>query len=134
MFETRDVVQVVSHPKLKNKIICTFRSLKALASLYSMSADQSAFQVKMQSGWQPITDSKVRKCLKSINMTLGLNPHFYTFHSFRRSGVTFACNAHIPVQQIKHHDTWTSECVWCYIQADHSSGEDLAFSLATALK
>ena len=131
--QTRDVVQVVSLPKLKNKLICPFRALKALSSLYPMSADNSAFQVKMQLGWQPITDSKIRKCLKSINMTLGLNPHFYTFHSFRRSGATFAYNAHIPVQQIKRHGTWTSECVWWYIQADHSSGENLALSLAKAI-
>ena len=131
--QTRDVVQVVSLPKLKNKLICPFQALKALFSLYPMSADHSAFQVKTQSGWQPITDSKIRKCLKSINMTLGLNPHFYTFYSFRRSGATFAYNAHIPVQQIKRHGTWTSDCVWRYIQADHSSGENLALSLATAI-
>ena len=84
--QTRDVVQVVSLPKLKNKLICPFQALKALESLYPMSVDQCAFQVKMQSGWQPIMDSKVRKSLKSIKMTLGLYPHFYTFHSFRRSG------------------------------------------------
>ena len=131
--QTRDSVQVVSLPKLSNKLICPFRALKALGSLYPMSADHSAFQVKMQSGWQPLTDSKIRKCLKSMNMTLGLNPHFYTFHSFRRSGATFAYNAHIPVQQIKRHGTWTSECVWRYIQADHSSGESLALSLANAI-
>ena len=35
-----------------------FWALKALASLYPMSADQSAFQVKMQLGWQPFTDGK----------------------------------------------------------------------------
>ena len=132
--QNRDSVQVVSLPKLSNKLICPFRALKALGSLYPMSANHSAFQVKMQSGWQPLTDSKFRKCLKSINMTLGLTPHFYTFHSFRRSGATFAYNAHIPVQQIKRHGTWTSDCVWRYIQADHSSGECLAFSLANAIR
>ena len=131
--QTRDVIQVVSLPKLKNKLIRPVRALKALASLNPMSADHSAFQAKMQSDWQSITDSKIRKCLTSINMTLGLNPHFYTFHSFRRSGAIFAYNAHIPVQQIKRHGTWISECVWHYIQADHSSGENLALSLANAI-
>ena len=85
----RDAVQVVSLPKLKNKFICPYQALRALVSLYPMSPDESVIQVKVLSGWQPLTDSKVRKCLKSINMTLGLNPHFYIFHSFRRSGATF---------------------------------------------
>ena len=71
-----------------NKIICPFRALMALSAIYPMSAHNSAFQVKTQLGWQPLTDTRVRKCLTSINMTLGLNPHYYTFHSFRRSAAT----------------------------------------------
>ena len=98
-----------------------------------MSASTSVFQVQGKSGWQPLTDTKVRKCLKAINVSLGLNPHFFTIHSFRRSGATFAYNSHVPIQQIKLHGTWSSECVWRYIQADHSAGETLALSLAAAI-
>ena len=98
-----------------------------------MTASNSAFQINTASGWQPLTDSRVRKALKSINITLGLNPHFFSFHSFRRSGATFAYNAHVPIQQIKRHGTWSSECVWRYIQSDHVSGEALALSLAAVI-
>ena len=98
-----------------------------------MSASSSAFQILGKSGWQVLTDTKVRKCLKAVNVFLGLNPHFFTFHSFRRSGATFAYNAHVSIQQIKRHGTWSSECVWRYIQADHSAGESLALSLAAAI-
>ena len=66
-------------------------------------------------------------------MSLGLNPHFFTFYSFRRSGATFAYNSQVPIQQIKHHGTWSSEIVWRYIQADHSAGENVALSLAAAI-
>ena len=98
-----------------------------------MTEMHSEFQVKTTSGWQPLTNSKVRKALKSINMTLGLDPHFFTYHSFRRSGATFAYNVHVPIQQIKCHGTWSSEYVWGYIQSDHMSGEALAFSLAAVI-
>ena len=131
--QTRDVAQVVSLPKLKNKIICPFTALRALATMYPMSADRSAFQFETHLGWQPLTDTKVRKCLTSINMAMGLNPHYYTFHSFRRSGATFAYNAHVPIQHIKRHGTWSSDCVWRYIQSDHSSGEVLASSIAKVI-
>ena len=131
--QTRDVAQVVSPPKLKKKIICSFRALRVLSTIYPMSAGHSAFQIKTQSGWQPLTDTKVRKCLTTTNMALGLNPHYYTFHSFRRSGTTFAYNAHVPIQHIKCHGTWSSDCAWCYIQSDHSSGEVLASSIAMAI-
>ena len=131
--QNRDTVQVICLPKLKNSVICPFRALKALSKLYTMSATSSAFQILGKSGWQVLTDTKVRKCLKAVNVSLGLNPHFFTFHSFRRSGATFAYNAHVPIQQIKRHGTWSSECVWRYIQADHSAGESLALSLAAAI-
>ena len=131
--QNRDVVQVISLPKVSNRTICPFRTLKALTKLYPMTASNSVFQISTSSGWQPLTDSRVRKALKSINMTLGLNPHFFTFHSFRRSGATFAYNAHVPIQQIKRHGTWSSECVWRYIQSDHVSGEALALSLAAVI-
>ena len=131
--QNRDTVQVICLPKLSNPLICPFRALKALTKLYPMSPTTSVFQVIGNGGWQPLTDTKVRKCLKVINTALGLNPQFFTFHSFRRSGATFAYNSHVPIQQIKRHGTWLSECVWRYIQADHSAGESLALSLAAAI-
>ena len=131
--QNRDAVQVICLSKLTNPVICPYKGLKALTKMYPMSTVTSLFQIHGNTSWQPLTDSKVRKCLKTINVSLGLNPHFFTFHSFRRSGATFAYNFHVPIQQIKRHGTWSSECVWRYIQADHSAGESLASSLAAAI-
>ena len=127
--QNRDTVKVICLPKLKNSVICLFRALKVLCKLYPMSASTSVFQVQGKSGWQSLTDTKVRKCLKAINVSLGLNTHFFTFHSFRRSGATFAYNSHMSIQQIKLHGPWSSDCVWRYIRA----GENLALSLAAAI-
>ena len=93
--QNRDMVQVISLPKLENGLICPFRALKALSRLYPMSAITSAFQFDSSLGWQTHTHIKVRQCLIAINMTGGgggVNPQFFTFHSFRRSGATFAYN------------------------------------------
>ena len=51
---------------------------------------------------------------------------FYTFHAFRRSGATLAYRAHVPIQGIKDHSTWKSDCVWRYIQSDESKGLQVA--------
>ena len=71
--------------------------------------------------------------LKRLNIALGLNPSHFTFHSFRRSEATLAFNSHILIQSIKRHGTWTSDIVFHYIQADQSSGEQLACALADAI-
>ena len=131
--QTRDKVQCPSLPKIKNKLLCPYTALKALLKLYPMSSSTSLFQIKTDQGWIPLTDSRVRKTLQSINVVLGLSPSFHTFHDFRRSGATFAHASHVPIQDIKRHGTWSSECVWRYIYSDHSSGEYLASTLASTI-
>ena len=131
--QTRDRVQCVTIPKLRNKVICPYRALRQLFKLYSLSYDSPLFQIQKSHGWIPLTDSKVRKALKISNSHLGLRPNFFTFHDFRWSGATFAYQSNIPIQEIKRHGTWSSDCVWGYIQSDHSSGEALVDALANIL-
>ena len=131
--QTRDKVQCITVPKLKNKVICPFRAVKKLQSFYPFSSSTSLLQVPAQQGLIPLTDSRMRKILKSINLSLDLQSNYFTFHDLRSSGATYAYNAHIPVQEIKRHGTWSSDCVWQYIQSDHASGEHLANALATSI-
>ena len=130
--QNRDKVHIISLPRLRSRI-CPVKALKQLSKLYTFSSSTSLFQYKNNKVWLPMTDSKVRKCLKYINVKLGLHPSFYTFHSFRRSGATLAYNSHIPIRDIQSHGTWSSDCVWRYIQADHKYGEQLAATLASVI-
>ena len=131
--QTRDKVQCITVPKLKNKVTCPFRAVRDLQALYPFTSLTSLLQVPSHQGLIPLTDSKMRKILKSINLSLDLEPNYFTFHDLQRSGATYAYNAHIPVQEIKRHGTWSSDCVWQYIQSDHASGEHLANALASAI-
>ena len=131
--QTRDLIQCITVPRLHNKLVCPYSALKVLFKAYSMSSTSSLFQISSSHGYIPLTDSRVCKAIKSINQTLGLNPAFHTFHDLRRSGATFAYNSHIPIKQIKRHGTWSSDCVWRYIQSDHASGESLATTLASTI-
>ena len=106
--QTRDKVQFLTLPKLSDKLICPFRAIKALFDIYPMSAHTSLFQIHSSKGAIPVTDSRVRKTLKAININLGLHGAFFTFHDFRRSGATFAYNSHVHIQEIKRHETWSS--------------------------
>ena len=131
--QTRDRVHILTLPKLVDSDLCPRLALKALFNIYNMLSSSSLFQIQTRNGWVTLIDSRVRKVLSKINVSLGLHPNHFTFHSLRRSGATFAINAHVPIQEIKRQDTWTSECVWRYIQADQSSGEKLANSLANVI-
>ena len=123
--QTRDRVEILTLPKLVDPDLCPRLALKALFDIYHMSS-RSLFQIHTRNG---LIDSRVRKVLSKINISLGLHPNHFTFHSLRRSGATFAFNAHVPIQDIKRQGTWTSKCVWQFIQADQSPGEKIANSL-----
>ena len=131
--QTRDRIQCVTLPKLRNKIICPHRALRMLFRSYPMSPHTSLLQISSKQGYNPLTDSRVRKAFKHISVTLGYRPGYFTFHDLRRSGATYAFNSHVPIQDIKRHGTWSSDCVWRYIQSDHASGERLANALATSI-
>ena len=128
--QDRDKVQVFTLPKLKFPI-CPFKALRVLQKLYTISESTSLFQYKTSNGWGPVTDTRVRKFLQKIRISLGLRPHY--FHVLRQSGATFAFEAHIPGHKIQCHRSWTSNCLWRYIQANHESGENLADALHDAI-
>ena len=131
--QTRDKCHILSLPRLKSSILCPHRALKQLIQMYAPSENEPLFQVMTPGGWRLLIDSRVRKTLAKLNSKLGYPPGYFTFHTFRRSGATLAYNSDIPVQKIKHHGSWTSECVWRYIQQDQTMGEHVASTFAMVL-
>ena len=79
------------------------------------------FQISTKLGWVVVTESRIRKfwakIIKKIGLPLGL----------------LAYNAHVPIQSIKHHGSWVSDCVWTYIQQDESFSANIVSSFATLL-
>ena len=65
-----------------------------------------------------------------ISTLLKVSPHF-KFHDFRKAGSTWAFNFGVPLDQIKAHGTWVSDCVWRYISSvpQYSSAVSRAFQL-----
>ena len=113
--QTRDRIHTIVLPKLGSSIWCPVRALKKVVAVYNPGPNDPLFQVMNQNGFKLVTESRLRKVLPRLNVMLGLDPHHFTFHTFRRSGAMCAYNAHVPLQSIKSHGSWASECVWTYI-------------------
>ena len=80
-----------------------------------------------------MTDSRVRKTLAKIVERMHLPKGYYTFHTVRRSGASAAYNANVPVPSIKEHGTWTSECVWTYIQSNEQKAMEVSVAFQKLL-
>ena len=107
-------------PRLSDKVICPYLALRAATQLYTPSSTEPLFQT--QNG----QSTRVRKTLARIIQLMGFPKGFYTFHSFWRSGATLAYQAQVPLSDIKDHGTWTSDCVWSYIQDKAHVGPGVA--------
>ena len=127
-----DQVRLVHLPVLNNEL-CPVKALSNLLLISPHGNDRPLFQYKSQS-WVPMTDTRVRQHLKSILKTLALDRSGITFHSFRRSGATFAFNHNVPLQNIQRHGTWTSDCVWRYVTDSVDAGSQVANTFATVLR
>ena len=124
--QSRDEVKIITLPKLPDQVICPYLALRAVIQKYCPTKNQPLFQTYSNQKSQPMTDSRVRKTLSRIIHLMGLSKGFYTFHTFRRSGASLAYQAQVPVNDIKDHGTWTSDCVWTYIQNKAYVGTNVA--------
>ena len=132
--QARDRVHFLTLPKAKGSNLCPYNACRQALRLYNPSSNEPLFQFFLKGKWCVLTDSRIRKFLAKVNRLLGLPKHHYTFHAFRRSGATLAYNSKVPIPQIKDHGSWSSECVWTYIQKDHTNGEHIASIFAHLLR
>ena len=121
------------HIPFLNNLLCPVSAIKNLLAITPASKNSPLFKIKHQSQWVPLTDNQIRQNLKAILKNLNLPTSYITFHSFRRSGATFAFNNHVPLQAIKNHGTWTSDTVWRYITDSTDAGSQVADTFASLL-
>ena len=130
--QNNNQAKLIKLPVLNNSL-CPARALKNCLSIIPGSKNDPLFQFKVGQAWLPLTDNRVRTHLKNILALLNLDQSFITFHSFRRSGATFAFNHNVPLQHIQRHGTWTSDCVWRYVSDSVNAGSEVATSFAACL-
>ena len=124
--QTNNQIKLITVPRILNSPICPVRAVSNLLTLTPRGPNLPLFQVKYNQEWVPLTDTRVRRHFAQILSRLNLAGAGYTFHTFRRSGATFAFNNNVALQNIQKHGTWTSDCVWRYITDSANAGEQVA--------
>ena len=129
--QLRDKVARVVIPKLPRSKLCPVTALSNMLHLDPGLNNDLFFAIYKANKWSPRTDSTVRKHLKWVLLLLQLQHHNFTFHTFRRSGASWAFEHGVPIKVIKQQGTWSSDWVWRYIQKSNPSTSPLtqAFQL-----
>ena len=126
-------VKLITVPAITGSPLVPVSAISNLLLLTPRGSNVPLFQYKVSNNWVPLTDARVRRHLNLILERLGLANAGFTFHSFRRSGATFAFNNDVALQNIQRHGTWTSDCVWGYITDSADCGEQVADVFRTKL-
>ena len=131
--QSKNQIRLLKIPSLSKSPLCPVSALKNLLLITPSGDNKPLFQIKYKQNWVPLTDSRLRRALASILLSLQLHNSKITFHSFRRSGATLAFNSSVPLQDIQSHGTWSSDCVWSYITQDHNATDKVASTFQSLL-
>ena len=101
--QIRDKVLTIRVPFLPGSSLCPVTALKAMIALVAGSDNNPHFATHTYDSVLPLTDSMVRKHIKRVLALLGLQSDGYTFHTFRRSGASWAYNHGVSMEAIKCH-------------------------------
>ncbi len=115
--QTSKSFKTVPLAAIQNSYLCPVATYISMLVRYPVHRNSPLFSCINKSGsLYVITQYSLRTHLHQIMVKLGLNPNTHTFHTFRRSGASFAFQNKVPIQDIQSHGTWSSDAVWTYIQ------------------
>ena len=116
--------QVIRIPLLSNKLLCPILALQTYFARYPALSKDPMFINPANSA--PLIQSVIRSALDKVLEKLSIPKGYITFHSFRRSGATYAFNHHIPLENIQAHGGWRSQAVWAYLKQAGAAGNRIA--------
>ena len=120
---------LIQLPELDNLFLCPTRALKALVRSMPLPPTAPLFTNNFPS-FSPVIYTHVRDSLKKFLIALGISPSGHGFHTFQKSGATFAFDHNIPLQNIMAHGLWRSSAVWTYLQNSHHSSSIISANFA----
>ena len=106
---------IVQLPMVDNFFLCPVKALQTLLRSRPLPPHAPLF-AQSRPPYHQIIDTQVRDALRSILASLNISPTGHGFHTFRRSGATFAFDNNVPLQNIMAHGLWRSSSVWTYLQ------------------
>ena len=125
--------QVIQIPFLNNSPLCPVSAIKALLSSFPAHKSSPLFLLPRPSGLSILTSPMISRSLSKILLGLGLNPANFGFHSFHRSGVSWAADHNVPLQNLKAHGGWSSSAINVYLKHTPKASSTVAYTFQQAL-
>ena len=112
---------VIPLPKIPGSVLCPVAAFDRMCRLVPAQGSSPLFILPPSYGSVPIVYSTFQKVLRACVSSIGLSPHSFSSHSFRRGGASFAFGLGVPGEMIQSQGDWASECYKLYVDVslDH---------------
>ena len=108
---------------IPGSVLCPLKAYRNMVQALPGDGSLPAFFLNIGKLSQPVTYELLQGFIKKGVAKLGLEPKFFSSHSLRRAGATWAFKSEVPGELIKSHGDWASDCYLRYL--DLSMGERL---------
>ena len=98
--------------EIPGSILCPLAAFRSMCQKVHAKNSDPLFSLPKR---KCITDSQYQSKLREVIAKIGLNPEEYSTHSMRRGGTSFAFKSQVPIDLIKLHGDWKSDCYQKYL-------------------
>ena len=98
--------------EIPGSILCPLAAFSSMCQKVHAKNSDALFSLPKR---KCITYSQYQSKLREVIAKIGLNPEEYSTHSMRRGGTSFAFKSQVPIDLIKLHGDWKSDCYQKYL-------------------
>ena len=98
--------------RIPGSVLCPVTAYLQMCMLIRAKSDDPLFVLPHR---KVVTYKIFQVVLKDLISKIGLDAQEFSSHSFRRGGTTFAFQSRVPIDLIKLHGDWKSDCYQKYL-------------------
>ena len=106
---------IVPLSPITGSVLCPVLAYYKMLSLVSAPPSSPAFVLPSRTGLTPVVYEKFQKVLKCCVNVLGLDPSYFSSHSFRRGGASYAFACGVRGELIQRQGDWRSDAYKVYL-------------------
>lgn len=128
--QCREKVLAYPVPALPGTSICPVEAYDKMLSLTPAPASAPAFSFRSKLKLLSVSKGNLQEFIKAMAVKIGLDPTFFSTHSLRRGGASWANRAGCSSLEIQTMGDWKSNCFTIYIDTSLEQRADIAEKMA----
>ena len=116
--QSSDKQQIVPIHSMGNLLLCPVAHISRYIAATNGLPAEPLFTLIVGGRNIAVSQAQIRRHLRLVLRSIGINTRTHGFHTFRRSGATLAQSANVDYSKIQRHGTWRSNSIDTYLSSN----------------